>query len=157
MGLSEARLDRRLDYRDVVAGALLVVVGLSAALYATGHYPTGTLRRMGAGMFPMMLGYLLAGLGVLILVPALFRAGDLPVPDWRPLVAILVGISAFAVIVERFGMVPAIIGLTACVVFADGRPRALRTLLLACALSAIAFVVFQLALGIPLPAYRWPF
>ncbi|MGE0747767.1 MAG: tripartite tricarboxylate transporter TctB family protein [Rhodospirillales bacterium] len=154
--MSEARLGRRLDVRDVVAGGVLVVVGLSAALYATENYATGALRRMGPGMFPMMLGYLLAALGALILAPALFRGGAMPAPDWRPLVAILLGISAFAVIVERYGMVPAIVGLTACVVFADGRPRVLRSLVLAGVLSAIAFVVFQLALDIPLPAYRWP-
>lgn len=155
--MREPRSNRRPDYRDLAAGGLLVVLGLSAAVYAMANYPAGALRRMGPGMFPMILGYLLAGLGALIALPALFRGGDLPAPDWRPLVAILIGITVFAVIVERFGMVPAIIGLTACVVFADGRPGAFRTLVLACGLAAIAVVVFQLALDIPLPAYRWPY
>jgi hypothetical protein len=52
------------DYRDIVGGLLLVVLGLGFSWYAAEHYDLGSLRRMGPGMFPTVLGVALACLGL---------------------------------------------------------------------------------------------
>ena len=54
---------------------LMIVIGLFAVWYAQ-RYAFGSPRQMGPGFFPVVLGWVLAGLGVLILLPALRRHLD---------------------------------------------------------------------------------
>jgi hypothetical protein len=150
----EAGLQAR-DYTDVIGGGLLLAFGVWFALYAGADYNLGSLRRMGPGFFPAIIGWLVAFFGLLVLVPALFRVGEMPVPKLRPLGTIMVGGLAFAFIVERFGMVPATMVLVFVSALAEERFYPVRTLVLAAALAAIAVVVFTMGLGIPIPAFRW--
>jgi hypothetical protein len=110
---------------------------------------------MGPGFFPVVLGFLVAGVGVLVLIPALFTSGETPSPDWRPFVCVCAALIGFSLVLERFGLVAA----TFTLVFlaSAGRPgaRPLPTLALAVVLSGIAVVVFTMGLGIPIPAFRW--
>ena len=39
------------DYRDIIAGGLLMAAGVWMALYAQGTLDLGSVRRMGPGMF----------------------------------------------------------------------------------------------------------
>jgi hypothetical protein len=64
----------RRDYTDILGGALLVAFGLGVGFYAQ-RYNIGTLTRMGPGFFPAALGFLLALLGLAILLPGLRRTG----------------------------------------------------------------------------------
>ncbi len=145
------------DYRDLIGGGLLVVLGLWAGFHAIGNFDVGTVSRMGPGMFPASLGFLLAGLGALIALPALFRSGGPVTVDWRPLFLIMVGVLAFALTVTRFGMVPAIVVLTIAAVLADTKIKLVGTIILAIALSILAYLIFRLGLGIVLEPFRWPF
>ncbi len=147
---------QRMDYRDLIAGLLLVVLGLFFALYGHANYPLGELRRMGPGFFPIALGYVLAALGLLIVLPALRPTADaLDRFAFRPFFTVLVAIAAFAVAVPRFGMIPATILLTLISAFAEFRFVVVRTLLLAIALSLMAVLIFTYGLGVPIPAVRW--
>ena len=150
-------MSHRVDYRDVIAGALLIILGLFAGFYATANYKVGTLQQMGPGMFPSGLGFLLAGLGVLVLVPALFRAGTLPKPDFRQLVSVLAGTLMFALTINVLGMVPAIFLLTIASVLADDKLGIVGTLVLCVVLSGLAVVIFRAGLEIPLYLFIWPF
>lgn len=145
------------DGRDLIAGTLLISIGLFSALYASQHYPVGTVTRMGPGMFPATLGYLLAVIGALIAIPAWFRSGSLPKPERRPLFFVLLGTIAFALTVERIGVVPAIFLLTGLSVMADNKLGILGTLLLATALSIAAVLIFLVGLSIPIHPFVWPF
>lgn len=60
-------LDR--DYRDIVTGLVLALIGGFAALYAAQHYSLGTVSRMGPAMVPVSLGVILAGFGLFIAIP----------------------------------------------------------------------------------------
>ena len=77
--------------------------------------------------------------------------------DWRPLFFITVGVLAFGLTVVEFGMVPAIVLLTVGSVFADKKLGVVGAFALAAALSAIAYLIFRLGLGIVLEPFRWPF
>lgn len=145
------------DYRDIVGGGLLVVLGLGVGFYAAAKFEIGHPSRMGPGMFPTVLGFLLAGIGALIGVPAIFRSGELPTVDWRPLIFITLGTLLFSLTVTRLGMVPAVALLTVAAVFASTKVRLLDTLILVVALSILAYVIFRLGLGIVLEAFRWRF
>ncbi len=153
-------MDRRMparDYRDIIGGVLLIMVGAWAGLHAATTFDVGTMSRMGPGMFPASLGFLLAGLGILITIPALFRSGALPAVDWRPLLFIILGVMVFALTVTRLGMVPAIVLLTFAAVAADTKIGWKGAIVLAIVLSVIAYLIFRLGLGIVLEPFRWPF
>jgi hypothetical protein len=145
------------DYRDIIGGALLIILGLWAGFHAMSTFDLGTPSRMGPGMFPASLGFLLAGLGALIALPALFRGGPRITVDWRPMIFIMLGVWAFAIIVVPFGMVPAIVVLTIAAVLADTKIGIIGTAILAVALSVLAYLIFRVGLGIVLEPFRWPF
>lgn len=146
----------RRDYRDIAAGGFLVAVGVAAAVHAATHYAMGSLRNIGPGMFPAGAGAVLAALGLAMLMPALVRAGPRPQVEAGVAAAVLASISAFALVLPAFGLVPATVALVVVSRLADRRGRALATLGLAVGLSLLAWGVFVLALGVPLAAFRWP-
>jgi hypothetical protein len=152
--MAEHRIAPR-DWTDIIGGAALLSFGLWFAWYAGAEYDMGALRRMGPGFFPTVLGWLVAGFGALLLIPALFRPGELPVPALRPFLTIIAGGLAFAWIIEPFGLVPATVALVLVVALAEAELRLLRTVILAVALSVMAVTVFSEGLGIPVPAFRW--
>jgi hypothetical protein len=143
------------DWTDVIGGAALLAFGLWFVWHAQAEYDMGSLRRMGPGFFPTVLGWLVAGFGALLLLPALFRRGELPAPAIRPLATIIAGGLAFAWMIEPLGLVPATVALVCIAAFAEPRVRLLRTAILAGVLAAAAVAVFSEGLGIPVPAFRW--
>jgi hypothetical protein len=145
------------DYRDVIAGLLMIFIGLGAAGYAWAFYRLGTIMQMGPGMFPFGLGILLALLGVLILLPALFRAGpQFLQPDLRSFFFVGLALVAFAMTVRWLGLIPAVVLLVITAAFADNKLGLPKMVALSVALSAIAWFVFIYALGIPLQSFIWP-
>ena len=140
----------KLDYRDLLAGAILIIVGLSVAIFATAEYEIGTPRQMGPGMFPVALGYLLAILGVAIMGPALFRGGAPLHNEVRPLLACLVGILLFALTIERVGLLVAIFALVLCSAMANKEVRIKSALLLATCLALMGVAIFVWGLGVPM-------
>lgn len=145
------------DYRDLTGGLLLLVGGLAFAWYAAGHYELGTLRRMGPGMFPMALGFILAAFGLVLMVPALLRPGAMPETRlWSPLF-VLAGVAGFAILIRPFGLIPAILAVTIISSLAELRIYPKSLVLLCLALCGIAYLVFRVGLGLPLPMFRWPF
>ena len=143
------------DPTDLIGGAVLIVIGVVVGLYAL-RYNLGTLTRMGPGFFPAVLGFLLAALGLLVLLPALTRHGEPPVPQLRPFFTILAALAAFALAVRAVGIVPATFLLVGIAAFAQRDVRALPTLALGAALSALAVLIFAKGLGVILPAFQWP-
>jgi len=145
------------NYRDVVGGGLLVLIGLFVGIYATTEYDLGTWRHLGPGMFPAWLGFVLAGIGGVILVLGLLSPGERIEPDYRQFAAVIAGLIAFAFAVNLFGMIPAVVVLTIGAVLADNKLGVIGTAILAAALSIIAVLIFRVGLSIPLELIKWPF
>lgn len=145
------------DYRDMVGGAALLILGALFAWYATENYALGTLRRSGPGLFPAALGVLLAGFGAVILVSAFFRTGTRPeVRFWAPLF-VLSGVAAFAAMIVPFGLIPAIVAVVAITSLAELKIRPVSLLAMCVVLSVMAWLVFRVGLGLPVAMFRWPF
>jgi hypothetical protein len=109
-------------------------------------------------MFPTLLGYALCVTGVLIFVPALYRAHvETIVIEWRAMILVLGSLGVFALTVSAMGIIPAIILLTIGSAYADGRLRPLGILLLAGILSALAVLIFRVFLNSPFTLFKWPF
>jgi hypothetical protein len=145
------------DYRDIVGGLALVAIGSFAAIYAWATMTLGTVTRMGPGMFPMALGFILTSLGLAILVPALFRAGERMDIDFRSAAAILGSILVFALMIETFGMIPAIAVLIVIASRADSKVSLLEAVALVVTLSVITTLIFQVGLGLQVSLFAWPF
>jgi putative Ca2+/H+ antiporter (TMEM165/GDT1 family) len=156
-------LNRRLSFsKDYYAGALMVVIGVSAA-YAGMSYDIGTLTSMGAGFFPVAVGALLALVGILI--AALAR--DLPkpasptadpharLPDLRGAVCIIAGTLAFIVIGKYGGLLPATFAIVFISALGDRTNTVFRAAALSIVMCAIALVVFSWALKLQLAPFAW--
>ncbi|HVL75215.1 MAG TPA: tripartite tricarboxylate transporter TctB family protein [Noviherbaspirillum sp.] len=143
------------NYKDILGGLILVVLGLFVAYYSTQHYQMGTLTRMGPGAFPRALGYLLAGLGVLILVPAFFRSGTRMIFDWRPFLACATSILVFAITVKYVGMIPAIVLLVVTAALADDKLSPKGIIALAIAASILGVVIFSYGFEMSIPLVKW--
>ncbi len=88
----------KVNARDVVAGGLLVLFA-AVALWLNGDHALGTARRMGPGYMPMLVLWLLLGLGAVVVALAL-RGGPDPLARWTTLeVATAMGGAMVAVVV----------------------------------------------------------
>lgn len=135
---------------DLAAGLLLVAIG-AFFFWAGNRLALGSVRMMGPGFFPRALAILIIGLGSAIALRASFT-GPIPLPrpsPW-PILWVLLSLSAFAVLLQPFGLPAAVIAavLVARVPSLEGRP--LEVLVQAVALAALSSVVFVTLLGLPL-------
>jgi hypothetical protein len=143
------------DYRDILAGLLMVLVGLAAALYAYANYRLGTVTRMGPGMVPLGLSILLVGLGVPVLVAGLMRKGVFPEIRIVTPICIFGAIAVFALMIKPFGLIPAIFGSTIVSSLAEREFAPVRVLASCIALSLMAWIIFILGIGLPIPLLSW--
>ena len=147
------------DYRDVIAGAVLVAFGLWFAWYALAHYGRGTVAKVGEGMFPAGLGILLAILGSIVAFSALLRQRAKSELSVRAPLFVLLGIAGFALLVKPFGMIPAIVALVvlSCLANTHEKKASPVAIFVMCGvLSLLCFLIFRVGLGLMFPLFDWP-
>ncbi len=151
--MSEAAPSRPTFVQDLVGGILAVAFG-AFALFEASDYPMGSLLRMGPGFFPCAVAALIVLLG-LLLIGAAFRSRP-TAADFgfrlRPVAAISAGITIFALLLERAGLVPATLALVLVSSLAEPRWRPLRAGILAVAVTVLVYIVFIVVLQIPVAA-----
>lgn len=147
----------KMDRREMVGGLLLTLLGLGFASYAYSSYAIGKVTRMGPGMVPTILGLILAVFGLAIIYGARST-----IPDRREIklyvpTVILGSVVAFAVLINSFGMIPAVIASTMISILAEKNPNLRKGFVLAIALAFLAWLIFVLGLRLPVPVLKWPF
>jgi hypothetical protein len=149
----------RYDVKDLIGGAALIALGIFAAVFAAMTLEIGDPAHMGPGLFPIALGILLAGFGLLILVRALILRGTFELPQFetRPFLAITAATASFALAIETLGAVPAIVIMTLVARLADERIGFIRPLILGCLLALIATLIFSVGLELPIYPFIRPF
>ena len=137
--------------QDLWAGVMLIATGVTAALVARG-YPFGTVRRMGPGYFPTVLGCLLVLFGVYFAVRGC-RHGEPLRGRWplRALVLLPLALILFGLLMPRAGFVPALAVLVLGSASAGKEFRLAEVLLLTAFLTVLAVAVFVWGLGLPYP------
>lgn len=148
-------MQQRLN-RDRAGGLVLIAAGALCCAYAISTMRLGTVASMGPGMFPAVLGALLALIGVLVVVQAEPKAAERPEVKVGPIMVVLAGIVAFALILGNFGMVPAVIMLVLITSRADGTLSLPKAIILGVFMAAIIFLIFKVAMDLPVPAFNWP-
>ncbi len=152
--------------KDFFAGLAFMGVGVAFAWGAT-TYKVGTAARMGPGYFPLMLGVLMAIIGVVITFKALVveaEGGDkIGKWAWRPLFYIIAANVAFGVLLTglrgiglpAFGLMVAIYALTFICSMAQAGSKFKPTLILATVLAVGSYLVFVKALALQFPVWPW--
>jgi hypothetical protein len=131
------------------SGLLLVAVAAVALLYIR-TLTVGTVLDMGPGYFPLGLALILLGMGLVLMVKGLTTQG-LPVGHiyMRPLFFILLSFAAFGLLVERAGLLIAILVQVGIAHFASRETTWLSSAVTAVALAIASSVVFVWLLKIP--------
>src|SRR6266702_4486766 len=96
--------------KDFWSGLFFIAVAVGF-IGLSHQYGTGTLHRMGPGLFPTLVGVLLVGLGLIIALRA-FAIDGPPVPRFhaRPIIVSLVAIALFGVALAWQNIVYCFIG-----------------------------------------------
>ena len=151
--------------KDFFSGIMFLAVGVAFAWGAT-TYNVGEGARMGPGYFPLMLGVLLAALGLAIIFEALVvetedgeKIGSIA---WRPLGFIIGANVAFGVLlgglpkfgIPSFGLIAAIYALVFISSFAGDRFLPKEVTILATILAIFSYLAFVLLLKLQFPV--WP-
>ena len=154
--------------KDHAGGALMLATGIAVVVAGLG-YDVGTLREMGPGYFPVVLGVLLALVGVALLAStrrAAVGADDAPAPaemahlagpvvQWRGWLCIVGGVLSFVVLGEHGGLVPASF-VSVFVAALGDRANSWRAAAgLAAAMTVLGVVVFHFGLHLLLPLFTW--
>jgi putative tricarboxylic transport membrane protein len=157
--------------RDLACGLIALVLAV-LYLHETSQIQVSALGdTVGSAGFPLILGWMLAGAGAVLIVQTLVRARlagagaaaapDAEVTEARPghafrraagLVAIA---AAFVALLPILGYVLAVALMLAAVMLYQGLPFARHTLLVAVAGAAFLYGLFGLLLGIPVPRGIW--
>lgn len=145
---------RYLNDKDVASGLLFILVGL-AGLFLMNGFDFGSTARPGPGFFPVTLSVLLILIGAGVAGLALLRKAD-PIERIaiRPFIVIPGAVCLFAVCIERFGLVPAVI--LAALVASYARPQfgMVPRILLALGLAAFSALMFVVALNLPIALWK---
>jgi hypothetical protein len=145
-------LELRRALKDVLAGAVFVVLGLAFAIGALA-YNIGTPLRMGPGYMPLALGIVLVGLGLAVVVKG-FLAGEgesIGGLEWRALILITAAVIFFGVTVRGFGLAIALFGAVLLGALGRSRTTPLEAVLIAAGLTVLSIAVFVWALQLRLP------
>ena len=142
------------DVRDIVGGLGLAAVGIFAVMYGQ-RYEFGDLNRMGPGYFPVVLGLMLAVLGVLIALPAFFRRGAPIIVAWKAFGLVMASIVLFAFTLKLLGLVLATALAVLVASLADNAPGWKWRLTTAAGIALITWMVFKLGLSMVLPTWPW--
>lgn len=145
----------KLRREDVIAGLVTVGVGVFILTEAF-DYRLGTLTRMGPGYFPMLLGVIMCVLGGILVV---FAEPDAP-PDEdaekavkRGVILVTVAFLAFALLIERVGMVPSVTVAVFLSALSNRSTSWLTAGILAVCTALACWGIFGLLLGLQIKAF----
>lgn len=156
----------RLLLRELVSAGAAIAGGLGFAV-ASLKYGLGSMMDMAPGMFPFLIGLLIAATGVMILVAALTDptmrgavehsspSTSAVVDRVRAFVTVVAGLTVFGFLIRPFGLAPAVIALTLVVGQAEHERKPVQSLVIAAALAALATFIFIVGLGMNIRIFNW--
>jgi hypothetical protein len=135
--------------QDVLRGALFTAIGAGAAWIGSG-YGIGSTTAMGPGYFPVLIGALLAAMGLADVIRGVI-AGGRRMPDvhvW-PVACLACGVVGFALLIDEQGLLLAVAVLVGFAFLASRRFRVVEAILIFVVLAALSGSLFVFGLGSP--------
>lgn len=151
--------------KDFFSGLMFMAAGIAFASGAT-RYTVGEAARMGPGYFPLVLGVLLASIGLVVTFGALVLesedGGRIGAAAWRPLVFIIGANVVFGILlaglpplrIPAMGLIVAIYALTFIAALAGDEFRWKEVAVLGTVLAAGSYLAFVVLLKLQFPV--WP-
>ena len=137
--------------QDVATGLLFIAIGMAAYLIGA-DYPMGSTQRLGTGVLPRMLAWCLIGTGSLLCLKGAVCDGPrLAAWAWRPVVMVTAAIVAFALLIDRLGLIATMLVSMTLVALGTPETRWREYAVFAVIMLAIGAGVFIYALGMPIP------
>jgi putative tricarboxylic transport membrane protein len=140
--------------KDFWSGLMFIALAAVTLVTASG-YSMGRGGRMGPGYFPTMLGFVLAGLGAILVIRSLIIHGErVERLHLKPLALLIGCVILFGVMIKPLGLVIALTITTFLAAFAGDETRWKEAGALSIGLTALSLLIFVYVLGLPLPV--WP-
>ena len=143
--------------KDLYAGLMFVGLGGFFALWAL-YYPMGTAVRMGPAYFPTVLGWILAILGVIIMIRGVTVPDVAPNPiQWHPMLWIHGSVVAFGLLVDplKIGFVGGVVVSVIACAYGGYEFKWKEALISAAVLTLVCWASFVYALGLPFRMFPW--
>lgn len=148
---------RKSNLHNLIGAGLIATLGIAVVIHTSTSLRLGTFANMGPGMFPLMIGIILAGLGALNFISAMFTSEETGAIEWKNLAIVVLSILVFAVSIRSLGLIPATILLIVAARLADSRRSLAFSIGFPVVPALLAYGIFVLGLGLPIPVMRWPF
>ncbi|TCT06147.1 tripartite tricarboxylate transporter TctB family protein [Aquabacter spiritensis] len=146
-----AGLLRRTEF---LSGLFILILGGVCHL-AVGDLEIGTAQEMGPGYVPLALAWLILLTGAAMTFGGLWDGREVQeAVHWRPLVAISGAVVIFGLLVDRYGIVLAVVAATLVASFASPITRHRETPALCAVLALFGALAFVKGLGLAIPI--WP-
>ena len=145
----------RIYDKDVASGLMFLAIGIFSLMLSL-QFDFGTTARPGPGFFPTVLSALLCAIGLLVIGIG-FRSPVVHYTKivWRPFVFITLGVVAFSMMIDPFGLVPSVIVATLTASFAKPEFGTIPRLIVAVSLAAFSAFLFILCLGMPIQPWSF--
>jgi len=135
--------------QDFWAGILFIFAG-ALTMWLARDYPLGSARRMGAGYYPMLIATGLCIVGAVLTARGWTNEGRcIEKGALRPFLS-MIGVVAFALLLQPAGLVIAVVALMAIAAFAGRGSLLLETLGSTIFLVVFAAIVFIWGLELPI-------
>jgi hypothetical protein len=143
--------------KDFLSGVLFIFFGLGTTIVAS-QYKLGNAMRIGPGTFPIMLGIIVALIGLAIAIRAVRNPHSSEIItswDLQPLLFIILAIIAFGLIIGTVGLIPAILAVVVVSHFASRQASLGELACMAVLLCALSIGIFVYGLNLPIPLGFW--
>jgi hypothetical protein len=118
--------------------------------------PFGTPVRLGTGAFPRILCWCLLGTGGILVVKALIRGGvPLTAWAWRPVLMLVLATVSFALLIDRAGLVVAMVVSMALAAAGTHETRWREFTWFTVLMVVIGVALFIWGLGMPIKVFPW--
>ena len=139
--------------QDLTTGLMFAAIGL-AALWFGADLSLGTAQRPGTGLLPRVLAWLLIGTGAILFGKSLVVDGPgLGVWAWRPLIMVTLATIAFALLIDGFGLVAAMLASMTLAALGTPETRWREYLMFAALMLLIGVGMFIWGLGMPVTIF----
>src|SRR5205085_348557 len=146
---------------DFWSGTFFIALG-ALAIYLSRDYPMGSASQPGPGYFPIWLGGIMIGFGVVIAALAVKMEGErgesLALRDWglRPWFVLPAALAGYAILMDAdFGFVPSLVVLIVGCALAHRDVHWRETILLCVFVTGGAVAIFVYGLGLPYRLFWW--
>ncbi len=136
--------------QDLLRGLLFTFLGLGAVWMGRG-YGIGSSTAMGPGYFAVLVGGLLALMGLMDVSRGLVGQGKsmTRLHIW-PMSCLALGVVGFGLLIDEQGLLPALFVLVACSIAAGKRVRWLEAVAILVVLAFLSGSLYVFGLGLPL-------